>query len=434
MTVVGKTIGAAVLSLFVIVGVASAQLEPPEVAGLRGAPFTSMNPPPDVPSHGEGPEWDGRPPDGVTPLPVDVFTTTDFYLDRDLWMDQRYWRCNAPRMMADLRSGGAGRGTSDPRIGSNPPTSARWGDCNVDWPKENILSPYPFTSAGDHYVALMADAESRGGPTQHTYETMPKWDGVYGQYAPERRLVWNYMRANQMPTILSLLTPEHQQHMVQQIYHEGVNAAHAWSMQYCWPEGFMRQWATGGSVPSRFIVTPEMVMLAGATMTRIVYLEREFPLGNDIPQWYGDTIGFWDGEALITMTSNVQGWNQHSSWEWSDELETVEIFTPVKNAAGELIGIDWEAVVYDSEALVEPVRILWHRTRRQSLAESGRMGNNECTRPLYAIDGFPTQVVPGDVIEYRVPDMLDRPWAQIWEQLEQDMEGRPRKELDLGFN
>ena len=132
MTVVGKTIGATVLSLVMIAGVAavaSAQLEPPEVPGLRGAPFTSMNPPPDVTSHGEGPEWDGRPPDGVTPLAVDVFTTTDFYQDRELWMDQRYWRCNSPRQMADLRSGGAGRGTADPRIGLNPPQSARWGDC-----------------------------------------------------------------------------------------------------------------------------------------------------------------------------------------------------------------------------------------------------------------------------------------------------------------
>ena len=25
-------------------------------------------------------------------------------------------------------------------------------------------------------------------------------------------------------------------------------------------------------------------------------------------------------------------------------------------------------------------------------------------------------MVPGSVIEYRVPDMFGRPWAQIWEQ------------------
>ena len=348
-------------------------------------------------------------------------------------MDPRYWRCNAPRQMADLRSGGAGTSTSDPRIGSNPPLSARWGDCNMDWPRENIVSPYPFSSAKDHYAALMADAESRGGPTVHTYESMPKWDGVYRTYAPQRRAVWNYMRANQFPTILSLLTPEHQQRMVQQLYHEGVDAAHQWSASYCWPEGYMRQWATGGTVPSRIVVTPEVVVMLGTTMTRTVHLGREFPIGSDVPQWYGDTIGFWDGDALITMTSNVKGWNQHSSWEWSDELEAIEIMTPVQDAAGAFMGIDWETVIYDSQALVEPVRILWHRSHNQSLAEAGRHSNNECTRPLYPVDGFAAPVAPGEVIQFRVPDMGNRPWAENWElYFEQDME-RPTEELDLGF-
>ena len=436
MTVVGKATGATVLSFAMIAltaSVASAQLQPPEVPGLRGAPFSSINPPPSVPSHGEGPEWDGRPPDGVQPLPVDVFTTTDFYKDRDLWMNPLYWRCNSPRMMADLRSGGAGRATTDPRIGSNPPVSARWGDCNSDWPRENIVSPYPFSSAEDHYGALMADAQSRGGPTAHTYETMPKWDGTYRASNTDGRIVWNYMRANQMATILSLLTPEHRQRMVQQIYHEGVDAAHQWSASYCWPEGFMRQWATGGTTPDRIVVTPEVVLLMGDTMTRVVHLNREFPVGPDVSQWYGDTIGFWDGDALIMWTSNVQGWNQHSSWEWSDELEAVEIFTPVNDAAGQFIGLDWEAVIYDSQALVEPVRLLWRRSYGESWSTAPQLGNTECTRPMYPIDGRATPVAPGEVIEFRVPDMTTRPWAEAWElYFEQGMD-RPQEDLDLGF-
>jgi len=438
MSVVRTAIGVTAVSLALMAGgtsVAFAQLRPPDVRGLRGAPFPSMNPPPDVRSHGEGPAWDGKPPEGVQPLAVDMFTSKDFYRDRAQWTDVRYWRCNAPRQIADMRSGGAGASTDDPRIGSNPPTSARWGDCRMDWPRENIVSPYPFKTSKEHYEALLADTASRGGPTKHTYETMPKWDGTYGEYVPNGRRVWNYSRANQVPTMLSLLTPEYQQRMVRQIYHEGVNAAHQWSASYCWPEGFMRQWATGPK-PSRIVVTPEVVLLmgsGGANMNRVVHLGRQFPLGQDIPQWYGDTIGFWDGDALITRTANIQGWNQHSSWEWSDRLETIEIFTPVRDAAGKFIGIDWEAVLYDSEALAQPVRILWHRNYQQGWGTADRLGFAECTRPLYPIDGYATQVAPGQVIEYKVPDMLGRPWAKVWaEYFEKDMQ-RPTEELDLGF-
>lgn len=414
---------------------AFAQLRPPEVSGLRGAPFPSENPPPEVRSYGEGPAFDGKAPDGVQPLPVDLFTSSDFYKDKALWLDQRYWRCNSARQVADMRSGGAGSSTPDPRIGAKPPVTARWGDCRMDWPRQNIVSPYPFTTAQAHYEALLADTKRRGGPTRHTHETMPKWDGVYGEYAPQGRRVWNYSRANQVPTLLSLLTPEYQQRMVRQLYHEGVNAAHQWSASYCWPEGFMRQWATGPK-PSRVIVTPEIVMFAGnnvANMWRVAHLNRERPFGAAVPQWYGDTTGFWDGDALIMYTSNIQGWNQHSSWEWSDRLEVIEILTPAKDASGRFLGLDWEAVMYDQEALAQPVRILWHRNYQQSWAQADRLTWNECLRPLYPIDGFATQAAPGQVIEYRVPDLLDRPWAKIWEEYFEKHMQVPKQELDLGF-
>jgi hypothetical protein len=412
-----------------------AQLNPPHVAGLRGAPFASVNPPPDLQSFGQGPAWDAKPPPGVEALPRDLFTSKDFYQDRDEWLNPYYWRCNSPRQIADMRSGGAGSGTSDPRIGTNPPVSARWGDCSKDWPRENIVSPYEFATAAEHYAALKADARKRGGPTKHTYESMPKWDGVYGEYLPEGRRVWNYGRATQVPTFLSILTPEYRQRMVRQLYHEGVNAAHQWSASYCWPEGFMRQWATGPK-PQRIVVTPEVVMFVGSSsgnIVRVAHLDRELPLGQDIPQWFGDTVAFWDGDALIMHTSNVQSWTQHTTWEFSYEFETIEVLTPAHDAAGKLLGIDWETVIYDPEALVEPVRILWHRNFQQSWSEAGRLGWAECTRALYPIDGFATQVAPGQTIEFTVPDMFDRPWAKIWqEHFEQEMDA-PKEEIDLGF-
>src|SRR5207244_2636173 len=82
-------------------------------------------------------------------------------------------------------------------------------------------------------------------------------------------------------------------------------------------------------------------------------------------------------------TSNIQGWNQHSGFEWSNKLEAIEILTPARDASGKFLGIDWETVFYDPEVLVQPIRNLWHRNYQQSWSNAARLTWTECTRPLY---------------------------------------------------
>ena len=403
-----------------------------------GGPFD----PPGSVSRFIGSARNGDAPAGVEPLERDLFTSDDFYADRDLWMDPRYYRCNSSAAIEDLWGANA-RGSDI--LGENPPATAPWGKCENDYPRESIVSPYPFKTAQAHYEALMAETKGRGGPTEHTYATVPgEWSGIYRH--PARTLnnqYWYKMRYNQVPTILSLLTPEYQTYFVQETYHHGNTNAAQWQSQYCWPEGFTRRFHEFAVWEHYIMVTPNMVqIMAGVARNFItnIHIGREFNmdgvvprLGADVPRWYGETIGFWDGDALITWTSNIQGWKNHSAPEHSNKMQTIEIYTPNHDENGNFTGLNHEAIFYDPDVWVEPVRVVRNYVKQNEFddADATPYVYVECIQSIFPIDGYATPVSHGEVIEYEIPDMYGRPWAHIWDKyFEQDMQ-KPEPEQDI---
>ncbi len=386
-----------------------------------------------------GSAWNGDAPTGVTPLPIDIFTSKDFYKDRPLWQDPLYWRCNSPQGLENQRGA-----VMSAMIGNDPPRTAAWGLCDKGLPREAIVSPYKFKTAQEHYDALLAETKKRGGPTQHTYKTVP--GELNGRYQPGNFIDswYSMMLAVQFPTVLSVLTPEYQKRMVQDAYHQAVTNTPQWPSQYCWPEGFIRRWyAAAIQFPISYIVTPDLVqMMAGVAdnFTTNIHVGRSFRmdgavprLGADVPRWFGETIGFWDKDVMITWTSNIQGWAAHGAFEFSSKMQTIEIYAPMRDAKGKVTALNHEAIFYDPEALVEPIRMIRNYTRLSGFDQGDPYVYISCNPTIFPVKGKSTPVSPGTVIEYEVPDMFGRPWAQMWEKYFEEGMERPTEEDIFSF-
>ncbi|HEU4689186.1 MAG TPA: hypothetical protein VFS23_12520, partial [Vicinamibacterales bacterium] len=198
----------------------------------------------------------------------------------------------------------------------------------------------------------------------------------------------------------------------------------------------------GGRI--NLVVTPDLVLdmrNAAKTLITQIHVGREFTedevgpprLGAAVPQWTGETIGFWDGEALISWTSNLQGWMNHGAAEYSNKLQTIEIYTPRKDASDTLIGIRHEIVLYDEDAFVDPVRIVQSWDKIGGLDENEPFPMMECIPQIFPANGVARPVSPGTRFEYEYPDIFGRPWARIWETYHERGMARPAPEDIFSF-
>jgi hypothetical protein len=313
-----------------------------------------------------------------------IFTTEDYRRDVNRWTDPEYYLDNTARELTDMQ------------------VDNRFGQKGSGADKYDIKSPYAFTTAREHYDAWLKKA---AGGTRHTLATLPDWDGVWN--AGRSWLDSNDIQAS---TVAAALTPQYREYYVQQVKAEA-EGRHWWAAAFCLPDGFIRGISRG---PQQFVVRPHQVLMLTDTLvsTQVRWVHTDGkghrPDDQQFSQWLGESIGFWDGAALVIHTNQIRQWNAtHSLFEWSDQLTAVERYERVGN---EIVG---EVTLYDPVAFLYPLHARFRMTRAQ---KNDRMVFSTCTdtngpssnifaRP----DGIVDERVPGDAGYWDPND--PRPWA-----------------------
>ena len=200
------------------------------------------------------------------------------------------------------------------------------------------------------YQALKAAAN--GGQALTPFDQLPDWSGLWTTAGGGS--FWGEGPGGVSPRLTPAATAALQRGA--ELNAQGVSYDE--NLSQCGPPGFPR-WLV---IPflREFIVRPEQTWLSSETVNNVrrVYTDgRDHPPAVEaFPLYYGDSIGFWDGQKLVIHTSQLMarsmGRNQP---EQSEQMETVEIWEKVD--AGTITADAW---LYDPALHLEP----WYLQRR----------------------------------------------------------------------
>jgi hypothetical protein len=326
-----------------------------------------------------------------------IFDTPDVRQDRERWTDPAYYRNNT---VGQLRGMAIGIDTGG-RGGGQRATARLYGSEGTGKVGAlDLASPYSYTSAWEHYEALLKAA--RGG-TKHTKDTIPDWSGRWMGGA-----VGLGGGPNPASSVAALLTPTYREYFVRELkaYTEG----RIWSAgSICLPGGFFS--ALGAE---EFVVTPSRVYMLGASngenYVRWIYTDGSGHSAKEVEfsKWHGESVAFWTGDMLIVHTNQIKGWKGGVS-EFSDGLETVEAIRRVGDR------LEGEITLYDSEVLVRPVRARMRWALDKETRPELRPTYNTCTdtngpsTKVFMDDrGILNERLPGDPQYWDTTD--PRPW------------------------
>ena len=211
----------------------------------------------------------------------------------------------------------------------------------------SIKSPYPFKTAEEHYKAWRAAA---GGGQKLTQAQLPDWSGEWAGSA--QGVIASRAKISDAMAAMSDAYKVRFQRLL-----EAEWIGHPWwATQFCLPVGGPAFWAQHGGGVYTFMANKELVLAVkdkNISDTRYIYTDDRgwLPEDKKVPQWYGASQAFWDGDELVVWTGQFRNWIfSHGLGEFSDKMQTVERYKRV----GDQFVID--ITLYDPEAFAFP----WH--------------------------------------------------------------------------
>jgi hypothetical protein len=218
-----------------------------------------------------------------------------------------------------------------------------------DWQRKHALG-LKHSAAWDLYQALKMGAG--GGQVNPPFSQLPDWSGLWT--AAGGGTFFGPGATGVSPK----LTPPADAALKEGRALAAQGISYDENLSDCGPPGFPR-WLV---VPflREFIVRPEQTWLSSETVNNVrrIYTDgRGHPKPEDAyPLYYGDSIGFWNGQKLVIHTSQLMERSMgRGQPRQSEQMETVEVWEKVD--ATTILADVW---IYDPAVYLEP----WYLQRR----------------------------------------------------------------------
>ena len=265
-------------------------------------------------------------------------------------------------------------------------------------PLQAVAPARAFATSEEHYQFLLSQAK---GGTKHTLTTVPRWDGLWVTAGNTHMNMFIDTGSFAGKVKPGVLTPEYEKAYRERWRQQTeLGEVQYDRLTHCEPPGY-----------PRWLLEPyshEFVNLPGESYfindfgpaIRRIYINQEHKNVFGTHSWYGDTIGFWNGNTLVTHTkfllpADFTRWSPMTS----NQFESVETWQ-LKAYPGGVERLEVQVTFYDRYAFTKPVNAVYAFRRAKDLEAAGhRVQHWECetsNNDVVTDKGGTTSRLPGE--------------------------------------